>query len=71
MNFGLFYYAGHGLRLDCRNYLVPVSARILNAADVTKQTVEVTQLLKYMEEAKGRNFLVILDACREDPFGDS
>ena len=71
VKFGLFYYAGHGLQLDWRNYLVPVSARIQNAADVTKQTVDVTQLLKYMEEAKGRNFLVILDACRDDPFGDS
>ncbi|GAC1599830.1 MAG: hypothetical protein NVS3B2_01450 [Ramlibacter sp.] len=71
VKFGLFYYAGHGLQLDWHNYLVPVSARIRSAADVTKQTVDVTQLLRYMEEAKGRNFLVILDACRDDPFGDS
>ncbi|MEO5670746.1 MAG: caspase family protein [Ramlibacter sp.] len=71
VKFGLFYYAGHGLQLDWRNYLVPVSADIQTPADVRKQTVDVSYLLKYMEEARGRNFLVILDACRDDPFGDA
>lgn len=68
VKFGLFYYAGHGLQQDWRNYLVPVSAQIRNAADVPKQTVDVSQLLRYMEQAQGRNFLIILDACRDDPF---
>ena len=62
---GLFYYAGHGLQLDWRNYLVPVSANIQSAADVPKQTVDVSSLLNYMEQAQGRSFLVILDACRQ------
>lgn len=65
---GLFYYAGHGLQQDWRNYLVPVSAQIRAPADVTKQTVDVSDLLRYMQEAQGRSFLVILDACRDDPF---
>lgn len=68
VKFGLFYYAGHGLQQDWRNYLVPVSADIRTAADVQKQTVDVSALLAYMEQAKGRSFLVILDACRDDPF---
>ncbi len=68
VKFGLFYYAGHGLQQDWRNYLVPVSADIRTAEDVRKQTVDVSALLTYMEQAKGRNFLVILDACRDDPF---
>ncbi len=68
VKFGLFYYAGHGLQQDWRNYLVPVSADIRTAADVQKQTVDVSALLTYMEQAKGRSFLVILDACRDDPF---
>lgn len=69
VKFGLFYYAGHGLQQDWRNYLVPVSADIRSAEDVRKQTVDVSALLAYMNQAKGRSFLVILDACRDDPFG--
>jgi hypothetical protein len=68
VKFGLFYYAGHGLQLEWRNYLVPVSADIRTSDDVKKQTVDVSQLLAYMDQAKGRSFLVILDACRDDPF---
>lgn len=68
VKFGLFYYAGHGLQQEWRNYLVPVSADIRTAEDIKKKTVDVSELLAYMEEAKGRSFLVILDACRDDPF---
>jgi uncharacterized caspase-like protein len=71
VKFGLFYYAGHGLQLDWRNYLVPVSAKISTLEDVRQQTVDVSELLAYMDQAKGRNFLVILDACRDDPFAGS
>jgi uncharacterized caspase-like protein len=68
VKFGLFYYAGHGLQQDWRNYLVPVSAKIKTATDVSKQTVDVSDLLRYMEQSQGRSFLIILDACRDDPF---
>lgn len=68
VKFALFYYAGHGLQQDWRNYLVPVSADIQSAADVHNKTVDVSELLAYMEQATGRSFLVILDACRDDPF---
>jgi uncharacterized caspase-like protein len=68
VKFGLFYYAGHGLQQNWRNYLVPVTARIHSAEDVPRQTVDVSELLAYMGQAKGRSFLVILDACRDDPF---
>lgn len=71
VKFGLFYYAGHGLQQDWRNYLVPVSANIRASADVPKQTVDVSSLLRYMEQAQGRSFLVVLDACRDDPFAGS
>jgi hypothetical protein len=71
VKFGLFYYAGHGVQLDWRNYLVPVNARIRNAADVRQQAVDVSELLKTISEARGRSFLVILDACRDDPFAGS
>lgn len=68
VKFALFFYAGHGLQQDWRNYLVPVSADIQSAADVRNKTVDVSELLAYMDQAKGRSFLVILDACRDDPF---
>ena len=68
VKFGLFYYAGHGLQQDWRNYLVPVSASIRTPPDVPKQTVDVSNLLRYMEQAQGRSFLIVLDACRNDPF---
>ena len=68
VKFGLFYYAGHGLQQEWRNYLVPVSADIRSADEVKNKTVDVSALLAYMDQAKGRSFLVILDACRDDPF---
>jgi hypothetical protein len=68
IKFAMFYYAGHGVQLDWRNYLIPVNARVRSADDVRKQTVDVSDLLRYMEESKGKSFLVILDACRDDPF---
>ena len=71
VKFGLFYYAGHGLQQDWRNYLVPVTADIHSAEDIPKKTVDISELLNYMNQAKGRNFLVILDACRDDPFAGS
>ena len=66
--FGLFYYAGHGLQLEWKNYLVPVSADVRSAAGVKAKAVDVSVLLSYTEEAKVRTFIVILDACRDDPF---
>src|SRR5450830_798543 len=68
VKFGLFYYAGHGLQQDWHNYQVQVNAQIRSAADVPKQTVDVSELLRYMKEEQGRSFLIILDACRDDPF---
>lgn len=65
----VFYYAGHGFQLDWRNYLVPVDARVDKAADVTRQTVDISELLRRMQARSGRSHLVILDACRDDPFG--
>ncbi len=68
VKFAVFYYAGHGVQLDWRNYLVPVTAAIRTADDVRAQAVDVSSLLKYMAEAKNKNYIIILDACRDDPF---
>ncbi|MFO1328244.1 MAG: caspase family protein [Rubrivivax sp.] len=67
----VFYYAGHGFQLDWRNHLVPVDARVRSAAEVAAQTVDVGDLIRQFQAAgtaKGRSQLVILDACRDDPF---
>lgn len=68
VKFAVFYYAGHGVQLDWRNYLVPVTAAIRSADDVRTQTVDMSNLLKHMGEAKNKNYIIILDACRDDPF---
>lgn len=69
VRFGIFYYAGHGLQQGWRNYLVPISANISRPEDVSLQAVDISTLLKYMDAGKERSFLVILDACRDDPLG--
>ena len=64
-----FYYAGHGAQMDWRNFLVPVDARIESAADLPGQCLELNGLLSDLSKAKGKVFVLILDACRDDPFG--
>jgi len=64
---GLFYYAGHGIQVRGRNYLIPVGADIETEADVEYAAVDAGLVLKYMEEAEARLNIVILDACRNNP----
>ena len=65
---GFFYYAGHGLQVRGRNYLVPVDADIESEAATRIAAVDVDLLLEQMAEAKNRVNVVILDACRNNPF---
>src|SRR3984885_12199209 len=64
----LFYYAGHGLQLRGTNYLVPVTANPTRETDVDFQMVDVALVLRQMEGAGTKLNLVILDACRNNPF---
>ena len=66
---GLFYYAGHGLQLAWRNYMMPVDMDIDTVADVPKQGVEVNALLQGLTKAENPMNIIILDACRDNPFG--
>lgn len=66
---GLFYYAGHGVQIRGNNYLVPVSANPAREADVDFQMLDVNVVLRQMEAAGTRLNLVVLDACRNNPFG--
>ncbi len=65
---GLFYFAGHGVQLNGRNYLVPVGTDVKREADIVGRTVDVQQLLDRMGSARNRANVVILDACRDNPF---
>ena len=66
---GLFYYAGHGIQVRGANYLVPVGANPTKEADVDFQMLDTNLVLRQMESAGTRLSLVILDACRNNPFG--
>ncbi|GAB2176882.1 SUMF1/EgtB/PvdO family nonheme iron enzyme [Dongia sp. agr-C8] len=64
---GLFYYAGHGVQVDGKNFLVPSGAAIQNQADVEMEAVDANWVLKQMEFAGNRMNIIILDACRNNP----
>ena len=66
---GLFYYAGHGLQVRGTNYLVPVGANPIREADVDFELDDVALVLRQMEASGTRLNLVMLDACRNNPFG--
>ncbi|GAB4333582.1 MAG: hypothetical protein OHK0038_09810 [Flammeovirgaceae bacterium] len=66
---GLFYYAGHGIQLKGKNYLVPTDAVLETEADVEVYAVDMEGLLANMEYAANRMNIIILDACRNNPFG--
>jgi len=68
---GMLYYAGHGLQLDWRNYMVPVDAKLFKAADVAEQTVDLNSVIEAFKLAGNRMNIVVLDACRDNPFGGS
>jgi PQQ-dependent catabolism-associated CXXCW motif protein len=68
---GLFYFAGHGVQSRGRNYLVPVNARIEAESQLEFDTVDANRVLAAMDDAGNRVNLVILDACRDNPFARS
>ena len=63
----VIYYAGHGIEVDGMNYLVPADAKLLSDFDVEDETVSLDRVLRALDPAK-RLKLVILDACRDNPF---
>src|SRR5262245_1142988 len=65
----LFYYAGHGVQVRGANYLVPVGANPTREVDVDFQMLDINLVLRGMEYGRARLNLVILDACRNNPFG--
>jgi len=66
---GMLYYAGHGVQLDWRNYMVPVDADMRTASDVPAQSVDVQVVIDAFRAAGNRMNIIVLDACRDNPFG--
>ncbi len=65
---GLFFYAGHGVQVSRYNYLIPVDAKLTNEKKVEYTCVRADRVLAEMEIAGSRTNIVILDACRDNPF---
>ena len=65
----LFFYAGHGVQVNGSNFLVPVNANPTREADVDFEMVDVNVVLRQMQGSRTKLNLVILDACRNNPFG--
>jgi formylglycine-generating enzyme required for sulfatase activity len=65
---GLFYYAGHGVQAGGRNFLIPVDAVIKAEDEVAYNSIDANLVLDKMDSAKNRLNLMILDACRNNPF---
>src|SRR6267154_107681 len=66
----VIYYAGHGIEVDGTNYLVPVDAALERDTDAYDEAIALDRILQAIEPAKQLR-LVILDACRDNPFAKS
>jgi hypothetical protein len=66
---GLVYFAGHGLQVRGRNYLLPVDADIAREDEVAFSALDVAAVMEKLDSAKNPVNIVILDACRNNPFG--
>lgn len=64
----LFYYSGHGLQLDGTNYLLPVDLEVNSPSPVQYKAIDAGRLLRDIE-ALADTSILILDACRDNPFG--
>jgi uncharacterized caspase-like protein len=66
---GLLYYAGHGVQIDGRNYLLPVDINLRDEEEIKDEAIDIDDLfVSRLEHAKTRGLIVILDACRDNPF---
>ena len=64
----VFYFSGHGMQVKGRNYLIPVDADIRGEDEVPYMSLDMAQVLDKLEAARSRANIVILDACRNNPF---
>ena len=64
----MIYFAGHGVSVEGKNFLIPVDAKISSNADLFDQAIELDQLLATVDKARKMR-IVVLDSCRNNPFG--
>jgi hypothetical protein len=65
-----FYYAGHGVQIDGRNYLLPVDATLNDGDKASRESLYLGDILHAIERMRPKIAVVILDACRDNPFKD-
>ncbi len=65
---GMVYYAGHGVQLNGQNYLIPLEAEISKPSDIDLEGVRLQRVLNEIEHATNRLNIVVLDACRDNPY---
>jgi tetratricopeptide (TPR) repeat protein len=66
----LLYYAGHGMQVDGKNYLVPIDAKLAAPSDLPFETLELDKVLAGLDDETRAN-IVVLDACRDNPLARS
>jgi len=64
----LFYYAGHGVQFNGENFIVPVDANLTSDSDIILQGINSSIILKIIELSGAKTNIIILDACRNNPF---
>ena len=68
---GLFFYAGHGMQVNGKNYLIPIGTNIKEETDIKYEAVDANRILDAMHNAGNGLNIVILDACRDNPYARS
>src|SRR3954464_457165 len=66
---GVFYFAGHAVQLAWRNYLIPVGGEIGSAEELREHGVDLNALIEGIRRAANPMNIIVLDACRDNPFG--
>ncbi len=66
----VLYYAGHGVQINYDNYLIPIDAKIRLESDIASQSINANELLASLTTSSHRLSVMILDACRDNPFKD-
>jgi hypothetical protein len=66
----LFYFAGHAVQLNWRNFLVPVDAQLDHTKQIEERAINLDFLVNQLKHSKARINFIILDACRNNPFGE-
>jgi uncharacterized caspase-like protein len=66
----LLYYAGHGIQLSARNFLIPVDARLDSEDDIRRAGIDLDLVIRKLKNGHGAR-LIVLDSCRNNPMGEA